>query len=187
MATRASVGRGLRQSHEGTIDSTTLGQVAPPVGSSRSVTLRGESLAVHPATSLSGSSPVPRLPTVLHPPPAPASGLPSHERTLRSDTPAVSGTGRYRVQWFATGVWRRADRGRLARRRQRDAAPSSDHRVADRRRPAGRACRDHFLAVAERATTARAHVGDCQRDRAGDLDVRLSPAEGSGWAGWGSR
>ncbi len=97
MATRASVGRGLRQSHEGTIDSTTLGQVAPPVAFVEVRDAEGRVVAVHPATSLSGSSPVPRLPTVLHPPPAPASGLPSRERTLRFDTPAVSGTGRYRV------------------------------------------------------------------------------------------
>jgi two-component system, OmpR family, sensor kinase len=97
MATRASVGRGLRQSHEGTIDSTTLAQVAPPVAFVEVRDGKGRVVAVHPATSLSGSSPVPRLPTVLHPPPAPASGLPSRERTVRFDAPAVSGTGRYRV------------------------------------------------------------------------------------------
>jgi len=97
MATRASVGRGLRESQEGTIDSTTLGRVAPPVAFVEVRDAEGRVVAVHPATSLSGSSPVPRLPTVLHPPAAPASGLPSREPTLRFDAPAVSGTGRYRV------------------------------------------------------------------------------------------
>ena len=97
MAARASVGRGLRESQGSTIDSKTLDQVAPP---DAFVEVRDESgrvLAVHRATSLSGSSPEPRLPAVLHPPPAPGTGFASREQTLRFDASAEAGTGRYRV------------------------------------------------------------------------------------------
>jgi len=97
MAARAAVGRGLRQSRTGTIDTTTLDQVAPPVAFVEVREAGGRVVALHVPTSLSGSSPEPRLPAVLHPPPAPRGGLPSRERALQFDVPAVSGAGRYRV------------------------------------------------------------------------------------------
>jgi two-component system, OmpR family, sensor kinase len=97
MAARAAVGRGLRQSHTSTIDTTTLDQVAPPVAFAEVRDAGGRVVALHVASSLSGSSPKPRLPAVLHPPPAPSGGAPSRERALQFDVPAVSGSGRYRV------------------------------------------------------------------------------------------
>ncbi|HXO06925.1 MAG TPA: HAMP domain-containing sensor histidine kinase [Solirubrobacteraceae bacterium] len=97
MAARAAVGRGLRQSATSKIDTTALDQVAPPVAFVEVRNARGRVVAVHVPRSISGSSPEPRLPAVLHPPPAPRGGLPSHERALQFDVPAVSGTGRYRV------------------------------------------------------------------------------------------
>ncbi len=97
MATRATVGRSLRESPGSTIDSTTLDRVAPPVAFVEVRNSAGRVLAVHRPTSLSGSSPEPRLPAVLHPPPAPTAGFPSREQALSFDTPAASGTGRYRV------------------------------------------------------------------------------------------
>jgi two-component system OmpR family sensor kinase len=97
MAARAAVGRGLRQSRTSTIDTTTLNQVAPPVAFAEVRDAGGRVVALHVASSLSGSSPKPRLPTVLHPPPAPRGGVPSRERAQRFDVPAVSGAGRYRV------------------------------------------------------------------------------------------
>jgi two-component system, OmpR family, sensor kinase len=96
-AARAAVGRGLRQSPTGTIDTTTLDQVAPPVAFAEVRDARGRVIALHLPSSLSGSSPQPRLPEVLHPPPAPRGGVPSRERALQFDAPAVSGGGRYRV------------------------------------------------------------------------------------------
>jgi two-component system, OmpR family, sensor kinase len=97
MAARATVGRGLRQSPNSTIDTTTLDQVAPPVAFVEVRDAAGRVVALHVPSSLSGSSPEPRLPAVLHPPPAPRSGVPSRERALQFDAPAVSGAGRYRV------------------------------------------------------------------------------------------
>ncbi len=97
MAARAATGRGLRQSTTSTIDTTTLNQVAPPVAFVEIRDAAGRVVALHDPSSLSGSSPEPRLPAVLHPPPAPRSGVPSRERALQFDVPAVSGAGRYRV------------------------------------------------------------------------------------------
>jgi len=97
MASRAAVGRGLRQSPTSTIDTTTLDQVAPPVAFVEVRDAAGRVVALHAASSLSGSSPGPRLPAGLHPPPAPRNGVPSRERALQFDVPAVSGAGRYRV------------------------------------------------------------------------------------------
>jgi two-component system, OmpR family, sensor kinase len=97
MAARAAVGRGLRQSPTSTIDTTTLDQVAPPVAFAEVRDAGGRVVAQHLASSLNGSSPKPRLPAVLHPPPAPIGGVPSRERALQFDVPAVSGAGRYRV------------------------------------------------------------------------------------------
>jgi two-component system OmpR family sensor kinase len=97
MAARASVGRGLRQSRTSTIDTTTLDRVAPPIAFVEVRGAAGRVVAMHVPSSLSGSSPAPRLPAGLHPPPAPRSGLPSRERALQLDVPAVSGAGRYRV------------------------------------------------------------------------------------------
>jgi two-component system OmpR family sensor kinase len=97
MATRAAVGRGLRQSHGNMIDSTTLDQVAPPVAFVEVRNSAGRALAVHRPASLSGSSPEPHLPAALHPPPAPRAGFPSREQALSFDAPAASGAGRYRV------------------------------------------------------------------------------------------
>lgn len=97
MAARASVGRGLRESHGSTIDSSTLDQVAPPDAFVEVRDVSGRVLAVHRATSLSGSSPEPRLPAVLHPPLAPGTGFASREQTLRFDASAEAGPGRYRV------------------------------------------------------------------------------------------
>jgi two-component system OmpR family sensor kinase len=97
MAARAAVGRGLRQSGTSTIDTTTLDHVAPPVAFAEVRDVGGRVVALHVASSLSGSSPQPRLPAVLHPPPAPRGGVPSRERALQFDVPAVSGAGRYRV------------------------------------------------------------------------------------------
>ncbi|HEX4008492.1 MAG TPA: HAMP domain-containing sensor histidine kinase [Solirubrobacteraceae bacterium] len=97
MAARAAVGRGLRQSGTSTIDTTTLDHVAPPVAFAEVRDAGGRVVALHVASSLSGSSPQPRLPAVLHPPPAPSGGVPSRERALQLDVPAVSGAGRYRV------------------------------------------------------------------------------------------
>jgi two-component system, OmpR family, sensor kinase len=97
MASRAAVGRALRQSSTSTISTTTLDQVAPPVAFVEVRDGEGRVVAVHVASSISGSGPEPRLPAVLHPPPAPRSGVPSRERTLQFDVAAVSGAGRYRV------------------------------------------------------------------------------------------
>jgi two-component system OmpR family sensor kinase len=97
MAARAAVGRGLRQSPTRTIDTTTLDQVAPPVAFVEVRDGRGRVVAVHVPRSINGSSLEPRLPAVVHPPPAPRGGLPSRERALQLDVPAVSGAGRYRV------------------------------------------------------------------------------------------
>jgi two-component system OmpR family sensor kinase len=97
MAARAAVGRGLRQSPTSTIDTTTLDHVAPPVAFAEVRDAGGRVVALHVASSLSGSSPQPRLPAVLHPPPAPRGRVPSRERALQFDVPAVSGAGRYRV------------------------------------------------------------------------------------------
>jgi two-component system OmpR family sensor kinase len=97
MAARAAVGRGVRQSRTSTIDTTTLDQVAPPLAFVEVRDSDGRVAALHVASSLSGPSPKPRLPAVLHPPPAPKGGVPAGERALRFDVPAVSGAGRYRV------------------------------------------------------------------------------------------
>jgi two-component system, OmpR family, sensor kinase len=97
MAARAAVGRAVRQSHTSTIDTTTLDQVAPPVAFVEVRDVGGGVVAVHVPSSLSGSGPQPRLPAVLHPPPASRGGVPSRERSLQFDVPAVSGAGRYRV------------------------------------------------------------------------------------------
>jgi two-component system OmpR family sensor kinase len=97
MAARAAVGRGLRQSRTSTIDTTTLDRVAPPIAFVEVRGAAGRVVALHVPSSLSGSSPQPRLPAVLHPPPAPRGGVPSRERSLQFDVPAVSGSGHYRV------------------------------------------------------------------------------------------
>ena len=80
-----------------TIDTMTLDLVAPPIAFVEVRDAAGRVVALHVPSSLSGSSPTPRLPAVLHPPPAPRAGVPSRERALQFDAPAVSGTGRYRV------------------------------------------------------------------------------------------
>jgi two-component system, OmpR family, sensor kinase len=97
MAARASVGRGLRQSSNSTLDTTTLDRVAPPIAFVEVRDAAGRVVAEHTPSSLSGSSPAPRLPTVLHPPPASRAGVPSRAPALRFDVGAVSGGGRYRV------------------------------------------------------------------------------------------
>ena len=97
MATRASVGRGLRQSSTSTIDTTTLDRVAPPIAFVEVRDASGRVVALHTLSSLGGSSPTPRLPAVLHPPPASRVGVPSRERTLQFEVGAVRGSGRYRV------------------------------------------------------------------------------------------
>jgi two-component system, OmpR family, sensor kinase len=97
MAARAAVGRGLRRSGTSTIDTTTLDRVVPPIAFVEVRGAGGRVVALHVPSSLSGSSPAPRLPAVLHPPPAPRGGVPSRERALQFDVPAVSGAERYRV------------------------------------------------------------------------------------------
>jgi two-component system OmpR family sensor kinase len=97
MAARASVGRGLRQSSTSTIDTATLDRVAPPIAFVEVRDAAGRVVALHAPSSLGGTSPAPRLPAALHPPPASAAGVPSRERALRFDVGAVSGAGRYRV------------------------------------------------------------------------------------------
>jgi two-component system OmpR family sensor kinase len=97
MAARASVGRGLRQSSSRSIDTTTLDRVAPPIAFVEVRDAAGRVVALHMPSSLGGSSPAPRLPAALHPPPASRVGVPSRARALRFDTGAVSGGGRYRV------------------------------------------------------------------------------------------
>jgi two-component system, OmpR family, sensor kinase len=97
MAARASVGRGLRQSSTKTIDTTTLDRVAPPIAFVEVRDAAGRVVAVHVPSSLGGSSPAPRLPAALHPPPASRVGVPSRAPALQFDTGAVSGGGRYRV------------------------------------------------------------------------------------------
>jgi two-component system OmpR family sensor kinase len=97
MAARAAVGRGLRQSRTSEIDTTTLNRVAPPIAFVEVRGADGQVVALHVPSSLSGSSPPPRLPAALHPPPAPRGGVPSRERSLQLDVPAVTGAGRYRV------------------------------------------------------------------------------------------
>src|ERR1700722_7806965 len=95
MAARASVGRDLSQSN--TIDTTTLDQVAPPIAFVEVRDAAGQVVALHTPSSLGGSSPAPRLPAALHPPPASPVGAPSREQALQFDVGAVSGSGRYRV------------------------------------------------------------------------------------------
>jgi two-component system, OmpR family, sensor kinase len=97
MAARASVGRGLRQSSTSAIDTTTLDRVAPPIAFVEVRDADGRVVAVHSPSSLGGSSPAPRLPAALHPPPASRVGAPSRAGALRFDVGAVSGAGRYRV------------------------------------------------------------------------------------------
>src|SRR6202034_4405670 len=65
MAARASVGHGLRQSPTNTIDTTTLDRLAPPVAFVEVRDADGHVIAVHNPSSLSGSSPAPRLPAAL--------------------------------------------------------------------------------------------------------------------------
>jgi two-component system, OmpR family, sensor kinase len=95
MAARAAVGRGLGQSS--TIDTTTLDQVAPPIAFIEVRDVSGQIVAIHTPSSLGGSSPAPRLPAALQPPPASPVGSPSREQALQFDVGAVSGGGRYRV------------------------------------------------------------------------------------------
>jgi two-component system, OmpR family, sensor kinase len=97
MAARASVGRGLRQSSTGTIDTTTLDRVAPPIAFVEVRDAAGRVVAVHTPSSLEGSSPAPRLPAAMHPPAASRVGVPSRGPALRFDADAVKGGGRYRV------------------------------------------------------------------------------------------
>jgi two-component system OmpR family sensor kinase len=96
-AARAAVGRGLRQSSTSTIGTATLDRVAPPIAFVEVRDDAGRVVAVHAASSISGSSPEPRLPARLHPPPPSRGGVPSRERSLQFDVPAVRGAGRYRV------------------------------------------------------------------------------------------
>jgi two-component system OmpR family sensor kinase len=97
MAARASVGRGLRQSSTSTINTTTLDRVAPPIAFVEVRGSAGRVVALHMPNSLGGSSPAPRLPAALHPPPASPVGVPSREPALQFDVGAVSGAGRYRA------------------------------------------------------------------------------------------
>jgi len=97
MATRASVGRGLRRSRTSTIDTTTLDRLAPPVAFVEVRSSAGQVLAVHYPSSLSGSAPAPRLPAMLHLPRTGHVRVPSREPALQFDAAAVRGTGRYRV------------------------------------------------------------------------------------------
>jgi two-component system OmpR family sensor kinase len=97
MAARASVGRGLRQSSSSTIDTTTLDRVAPPIAFVEVRDADGRVVALHAPSSLGGTSPAPRLPAALHPPPVSAASVPSRERARQFDVGAVSGAGRYRV------------------------------------------------------------------------------------------
>src|ERR1700722_13362255 len=96
MAARAAVGRGMSPSS--TIDTTTLDEVAPPIAFVEVRDAAGRVVASHLPDSLGGSSPAPRLPAVLHPPPASqVGGAPSRQRALGFDVGAVSGAQRYRV------------------------------------------------------------------------------------------
>ncbi|HEX3802860.1 MAG TPA: HAMP domain-containing sensor histidine kinase [Solirubrobacteraceae bacterium] len=95
MATRAAVGRG--QSSTATIDTTTLDRLAPPLAFVELRSPTGKIVALHLASSLTGSTPEPRLPAALHPPQAAQGGVPSLAPALQFDAPAVTGTGRYRV------------------------------------------------------------------------------------------
>jgi two-component system OmpR family sensor kinase len=97
MATRASVGHGLRQSSTSTIDTTTLGRLAPPVAFVEVRDAAGHVLAVHYPSSLSGSAAGPRLPAKLHLPTAGRVRVPSREPALQFDVAAIRGSGRYRV------------------------------------------------------------------------------------------
>jgi two-component system, OmpR family, sensor kinase len=97
MASRAAVGRGLRQSTSSPIDTTTLDRVAPPIAFVEVRDAAGRVVATHAPSSLSGTSPAPRLPAALHPPPASQTGVPSRAGALQFDAGAVSGGGRYRV------------------------------------------------------------------------------------------
>jgi two-component system, OmpR family, sensor kinase len=97
MATRASVGRGLRQSNTSTIDTATLDRLAPPVAFVEVRDPAGNLIAVHYLSSLSGSAPGPRLPAKLHLPTAGHVRVPSREPALQFDVAAVRGSGHYRV------------------------------------------------------------------------------------------
>jgi two-component system, OmpR family, sensor kinase len=97
MATRASVGHGLRQSSTSTIDAATLDRLAPPVAFVEVRDAAGRVLAVHYPSSLSGSAPGPRLPSELHLPTAGRVRVPSREPDLQFDVAATRGSGRYRV------------------------------------------------------------------------------------------
>ncbi len=97
MATRASVGRGLRQSSTSTIDTGTLDRLAPPITFVEVRDAAGRVLAVHYPSSLSGSAPGPRLPAALHLPTAGHVRVPSRGPALQFDVAAIRGSGRYRV------------------------------------------------------------------------------------------
>ena len=178
MASRAAVGRDLRQSRAGTIDTTTLDRVAPPVAFVEVRDAAGRVVALHVPSSLSGSSPAPRLPAVLHPPPAPRGGVPSRERALQFDVPAVSGAGRYRVLVSSLP----ASGGVLIVAVSLDDVTATLHRLlrVELLVAAGLLA---LLAVAafwllRRALRPLERISDVAGTIAqGDLDVRVSPAE----------
>ncbi len=116
MAARAAVGRGLRQSSTSTIDTTTLDQVAPPVAFVEVRDAAGRVVAVHRSELAEriepGAAPARRAPSAA----GARSGVPSRERALQFDVARGQRSGALpRAGQLAAGVWRRADRGGLAR------------------------------------------------------------------------
>ena len=178
MAARASVGRGLRQSSTSTIDTTTLDQVAPPVAFVEVRDAAGHVVAVHYPSSLSGSAPGRACRRCCIRPPLAGVRVPSREPALQFDVAASARRGPLpRAGQLAAQRRRGADRGGLARRRQRDAPPSAGRRVADRGGAAA------LLAVAafwllRRALRPLERISEVAGGIAqGDLDVRVSPAD----------
>jgi len=104
--------------------------------------------------------------------------LPSRERALQFDVPAVSGAGRYRVLVSSLP----ASGGVLIVAVSLDDVNATLQRlctcgVAHRGRAAGLACRGGFLVVAESAAALERISEVAGGIAQGDLDVRVSPAE----------
>jgi len=95
MATRASVGRGLRRSRTSTIDTTTLDRL-PAVAFVEVLAVRGRfSPFITQLVERIGPCPAPAA--MLHLPRTGHVRVPSREPALQFDAAAVRGTGRYRV------------------------------------------------------------------------------------------
>ena len=179
MASRAAVGRGLRQSTSSPIDATTLDRVAPPVAFVEVRDAAVESVATHDAEFAERSSPGPRLPAALHLPPRRAVSA-FHRASRRCNSMSPRSAAR-----AAIGCWSarcQAAAGVLVVAVALDDVDATlrhllARRVADRRRSCW-----PLLAVAATFWLLSEGLRPLERISEiaggiaqGDLDVRLSP------------